>query len=729
MSMRLPKEATCDVECAMKVESLRTTLSKKRKQSQRSEGSGGDEGSSKVAKDGVVHSDASVEGSSEGSHATMMGGSRSGSGSSKDSRSKKRFVWSEPLHQDFVAAVFDIGLKCASPKLLLEMMPVMGGLSSEHIKSHLQKYRLHRQRSREEFLKSYGYLTHLDATRAGGGSAAAAIRAASVAAVQGSIGIDPVILKEETNLSSAKGCGTPCICHAGNSRERESSAVGAGTPGSTQEGTSFDLKAGDRGESEGSVGCNRNDDFGSQGSSSGCGCDQGEGGKDEMRTTAAAGATDSADRLGDPTSNDRNVLLQTHMDLLSKGIKMQLEFHKHLQDLMEIQKQLKGTTDKEKCVKSVGGKNDTTVDADSSTMKTGSQPREDSKGMEVRRGISMGAAVEIGTTGGMVKGREEGATAVRLGDGSVASTAQVGGAELVAGVARDKVAIQTVPPLFSEGQEFLTERANTGEIQDAGVLGAAVAAQVASQKILPGEHGGTGLRGRSYMSSAFPLVGIQPRLEDVGWMGGNGGWAGARTEGGSGGQGGGSVGGRVGGRRSGINAGTDLMVTETAGAKSRATMASGTMTEGGEISLDFETRMLQLQMQAQMNIQRCMLDARVDQAAARGESSVLQTFVAGGSGRTVPNAQRLNLTSSIEMPTGGTQNHDSGVTRNESNIYLGVLNEDDDLDFSWLEPSGKSHTDEVPTSAPTTSTSASVHQVEQSGTAQGDHQMLFGWTD
>ena len=36
---------------------------------------------------------------------------------------KKRFVWPESLHRDFVSAVFDIGLKNSTSKLLLQMLP------------------------------------------------------------------------------------------------------------------------------------------------------------------------------------------------------------------------------------------------------------------------------------------------------------------------------------------------------------------------------------------------------------------------------------------------------------------------------------------------------------------------------------------------------------------------------------------------------------------------------
>ena len=61
-----------------------------------------------------------------------------------------------PCYREFVAAIFDVGLKCASPKTILAMMKSTRELTAEHIKSHLQKYRLHREKAREEFLRTYG---------------------------------------------------------------------------------------------------------------------------------------------------------------------------------------------------------------------------------------------------------------------------------------------------------------------------------------------------------------------------------------------------------------------------------------------------------------------------------------------------------------------------------------------------------------------------------------------
>lgn len=55
----------------------------------------------------------------------------------------------------FATAIFELGLKHSSPKVLFPLMPRGVPLSTEHIKSHLQKYRIHRPRSKEEFQAFY----------------------------------------------------------------------------------------------------------------------------------------------------------------------------------------------------------------------------------------------------------------------------------------------------------------------------------------------------------------------------------------------------------------------------------------------------------------------------------------------------------------------------------------------------------------------------------------------
>jgi SHAQKYF class myb-like DNA-binding protein len=72
-----------------------------------------------------------------------------------DSRWSKRFTWPDELHRDFVAAVFEVGLKHSSPSAIMEHMKQNPDVTSERVKSHLQKYRLNRQKSRNEFMTSY----------------------------------------------------------------------------------------------------------------------------------------------------------------------------------------------------------------------------------------------------------------------------------------------------------------------------------------------------------------------------------------------------------------------------------------------------------------------------------------------------------------------------------------------------------------------------------------------
>lgn len=53
---------------------------------------------------------------------------------------KKRLVWTPELHDRFVRAIEEVGLAQAVPKTIVMIMNVEG-LTTEHVKSHLQKYR------------------------------------------------------------------------------------------------------------------------------------------------------------------------------------------------------------------------------------------------------------------------------------------------------------------------------------------------------------------------------------------------------------------------------------------------------------------------------------------------------------------------------------------------------------------------------------------------------------
>ena len=75
---------------------------------------------------------------------------------SNDNKNKsKRFVWPDALHRDFVAAVFDIGLKYATSTQLLELLPQSNKVNSNTVKSQLLKFRIHRDRNHNEQLSHY----------------------------------------------------------------------------------------------------------------------------------------------------------------------------------------------------------------------------------------------------------------------------------------------------------------------------------------------------------------------------------------------------------------------------------------------------------------------------------------------------------------------------------------------------------------------------------------------
>mmetsp|Transcript_34906 Transcript_34906/g.84453 ORF Transcript_34906/g.84453 Transcript_34906/m.84453 type:complete len:733 (+) Transcript_34906:137-2335(+) len=90
-----------------------------------------------------------------GTSKSNNGGRSKKKSKSSDGRWTKRFTWPEDLHRDFVSAIFDVGLKHSSPSTVLEHMPKHEQITTERIKSHLQKYRLHRSKSKKEFLSSY----------------------------------------------------------------------------------------------------------------------------------------------------------------------------------------------------------------------------------------------------------------------------------------------------------------------------------------------------------------------------------------------------------------------------------------------------------------------------------------------------------------------------------------------------------------------------------------------
>lgn len=64
--------------------------------------------------------------------------------------------WNEELHRYFVKAIYDAGVSQSSPSVVIENMSSRpASLTSERVKSHLQKYRKNKEKSRDEFMQDY----------------------------------------------------------------------------------------------------------------------------------------------------------------------------------------------------------------------------------------------------------------------------------------------------------------------------------------------------------------------------------------------------------------------------------------------------------------------------------------------------------------------------------------------------------------------------------------------
>jgi SHAQKYF class myb-like DNA-binding protein len=80
--------------------------------------------------------------------------------------------WGNEQHRQFVQAIYDIGVNHASPSVLLEHMDLASSnisnmaesVTSERIKSHLQKHRKNKGRTIDEFMKEYDRWTKKAAT-------------------------------------------------------------------------------------------------------------------------------------------------------------------------------------------------------------------------------------------------------------------------------------------------------------------------------------------------------------------------------------------------------------------------------------------------------------------------------------------------------------------------------------------------------------------------------------
>lgn len=96
--------------------------------------------------------------------------------------------WTEEQHKEFVSAVFEIGLRNSSPAVILENMTQKPKtITSERVKSKLQKYRNNREKSKQEFLEGYdAFLQRAKAIERAGGTPRGSSPAASLLEVMGS---------------------------------------------------------------------------------------------------------------------------------------------------------------------------------------------------------------------------------------------------------------------------------------------------------------------------------------------------------------------------------------------------------------------------------------------------------------------------------------------------------------------------------------------------------------
>ena len=64
--------------------------------------------------------------------------------------------WTAAQHRDFVAAIYEAGLHSSSPVVILQnMQPTHETITTERVKSHLQKYRRNRSKAKAKFMAAY----------------------------------------------------------------------------------------------------------------------------------------------------------------------------------------------------------------------------------------------------------------------------------------------------------------------------------------------------------------------------------------------------------------------------------------------------------------------------------------------------------------------------------------------------------------------------------------------